>query len=374
VQRLYTLFDTTNSKPYLAGILDSSCSFIPLYQKGTGLSLYEIEENKKKIVGKMNEPIILNNFKNHIEAFGLSTQLQYDAYTYDTIDPEPENLLEAKKIVAKRLSEMSKQRPVLWQSLLADASVVYQALEERGIYLGADKVYPKYGFTITGRSKTTNFNIQGTTDESVRLDAEGEHLLIHLDWMGADIRAACILSGDEKMDAAFRVSDPYTVLTEILGDVDREDVKIEFLKSLYSLDHRSPVWEYYPEFQTWMRNTILEMDTNGYSETILGRRTYINDNRKTVFNFIIQGTVAHAMQCVLTKLYSIMPDYILTEIHDSIVLSCPQEEAAKVIRDAAKIMLHPFEGIFESNPAFPTRISIGKRWRKWKKYKELRDG
>ena len=59
---------------------------------------------------------------------------------------------------------------------------------------------------------------------------------------------------------------------------------------------------------------------------------------------------------------------MLAEIHDSIVVTSPPDADAvrSTIRTVTDIMCHPFKGFLESDPVFPVRVSVGRRWKKWK--------
>jgi len=380
VQLLYTLFDEHDPpKPLISGVvIDKTVKFYPMYMKGTGLSLYQVEENKQKVIEALTTKVFVNDMKTHIWALDLPTFCTYDAYTFPSLRVQPDDLKQAKKYIASKLISMKKTKPSRWQKILADACLVYQHLQNRGVIVDWKLEKPLYGFTITGRSSTSGFNIQGATEESdVRIAEGSEDYLVHFDWMGADLRAASVLSKDEKMQAVFEKSDPYTVLAEDLQkhcgyEANREDLKVEFLKSMYSLNVESPVFEYYPGFLNWMKEALVEMRDTGYTETILGRRFSVESGEKTAFNAIIQGTVAHAMQLVLIKLFAMMPDQILTEVHDSVIISCDKSSVSNVLKEVLPVMLRPFDGVLSSNPVFPVKVSIGKRWRKWKRYKEFR--
>ena len=89
----------------------------------------------------------------------------------------------------------------------------------------------------------------------------------------------------------------------------------------------------------------------------------------------MQGSVAHAMHLVLKRIWDRLPNRLIAEIHDCLVVSAAPDstEIKAVIDIIAPIMLHPFEGVLNSNPAFPFNISIGKKWKKWKLHETHRE-
>ena len=110
----------------------------------------------------------------------------------------------------------------------------------------------KYDFTFTGRSKTSGFPIQGTTDKhDIKLLPDKRGYFIHFDWISADLRIASIISEDEELQESFKKSDPYDYISNILGEgFSRSDCKIEFLKPIYSLSPDAPILDLFPKFQT----------------------------------------------------------------------------------------------------------------------------
>jgi len=374
---LYTLFDQKH-RPLISASLDHQTrdlQFYTLYFPKTGITLFEIEETKKKILELFEGPVVVNDFKRHLRAFEWNLEGSYQAYSIPE-NPQPRigTIKAAKKYLIEKLKGMLDQ-PAEWQKLLAESSRVYQQIENRGVLLGFNLIYPQYRFALTGRSSTSGFNIQGTTDEHPVRHPDQYEYFVHFDWTSADLRAASILSDDPKMQAAFEKSDPYTMMHEDLDDpeITREDCKLSLLKSIYSLQDDNAALDYYPDFQQWMRDQINQIAEEGYTETILGRRFTLDEgNKKTVFNAAIQGTVAHAMQNSLIRIQQQFPDMIIAEVHDSIILGCPDELLGHIVSKVAKIMLNPLEGLVPSNPRFPLKVNLGKKWRQWKLCKEYR--
>jgi DNA polymerase I-like protein with 3'-5' exonuclease and polymerase domains len=89
-------------------------------------------------------------------------------------------------------------------------------------------------------------------------------------------------------------------------------------------------------------------------------------NELAVLNGVMQGSVAHAMQSVVWKIWKSIGTRLITEIHDSLVVASSRQDVSDTIDLVSKVMLHPFKGIVDTNPAFPLKVSIGKKWKKWK--------
>ena len=381
MQRILTLFDYNKNPPLPLQtiVVDNGVKVYTLFLQKTDIKIRKIYENKKEIAKLFKKPTCVNDFKAHLKAFDLKRNVNYKVYDLNLpkINLKPKSEKDGKVILAKIAKSVTGRRLDGWQKLMANASVVYQNLEDRGIRHGYKLMRPRYSLeTFSGRSKTSVFNIQGTTDE---YDVQAANLergyFVHLDWIGADLLMAAHMSGDREMIASFEDSDPYSLMVQLLDhpDFNRERCKRELMRVIYSLDIDDVVLDIYPDLRRWMRDRLDFLKKNGYLTSILGRRFYLRgDNRKSVFNAQMQGSVAHAMQSVLTRLFGDFGPNLITEIHDSIVLSCQKIDLPAVIEGAGRVMLDPLEGFLEKSPIMPVRISVGKRWRKWKKLKELR--
>jgi len=91
-------------------------------------------------------------------------------------------------------------------------------------------------------------------------------------------------------------------------------------------------------------------------------------------NAMLQGSVAHGMHNVVARVQHDYPTYFVCDMHDSVVLTVPNHISVlnDVIDKVARIMINPFQGILPTNPVFPLRVNVGKRWKKWKQYKLIR--
>ena len=384
MQYLFCFFDYRRnpSRPLYAVSHDSETSdikFYTLYYPGTKLSLYEIKKTEEEIKNLiLHNDIVVSNFKACLGAFNLPLDYHYDVYDFGCEKLNvPDSLGETKKEALRQLFKLVETGGTKWQRILARAQPAYRALEMQGYYYNYEKCYPHYDLTYTGRSKCLGNNIQGTNaTDSIQHNNEEFEVFLHFDWIAADFRIASLISKDKTLKKSFKDSDPYTMLYDALGDeqISREQCKIELFKSLYSMNPDAAPMEFYPEFARWMKNNIIEIEKDSSSQSILGRKFELDDGRtiRSVFNAQIQGSVAHAMQIVIARVFQLYPDNILTEVHDSLVLCCAQNKAKAIIDDVSQIMIYPFEDILEDNPKFPLKVSIGLEWKKWQLYKECR--
>lgn len=287
-------------------------------------------------------------------------------------------------LICLKTVEIMKKIPDLpYQTLLAKAQSVYVGMERTGLMLNYTKVHPKWSWdTYSGRSKSMDFNVQGWSDPDVIYQPcmPYECVQIHFDWICADFRVAAIMSGDKALNQSFFDSDPYTYLSERLsgcGQKMRNDAKLLLLKTINSLDYRDEIVKgEFPQLCIWLQRTLAQMAQHKKSVNIVGRPFRIESGRseRSVFNAVLQGSVAAAMQNVLWHVRRRYPAYLVTDIHDGLVLSVPKDKEIvnTVVKVVGDLFLRPFAGIFKSEIVFPYRVSIGNRWKQWKELRTIR--
>jgi hypothetical protein len=391
---LYTAFDQ-NSRPRIAGI-KSGDKYITkhLFRPGEGKLLAEIYghiDEITKLFGVAADrqiPIITSDFKAHLHTYNIPLTTQRHE-VYDTHLPDVKfngDRESDERLLKQILDKLATQKLKPYQKVLGNAAVVYEDLERTGLIVNHCLAKPKYSQkTFSGRSKTSGFNIQGMTEEATVWAAQSspEEVLLYFDWVCADIRAAAILSGDEKLSQTFVNSDPYTAMTEEInadstGKITRSESKLFLLKSINSMDLESiALAKIYPGLGEWVRKCDAEMHSGAHLETLLHRkfRLATAKNKLAVLNGVMQGSVAHAMQLVVRNIWEQIGPRLITEIHDSLVVSCSADSRRiqQTIDLVSSIMLRPFAGLLCDNPVFPLNVSIGKQWRRWQPYLSFRE-
>jgi len=375
---VYTLFDYSvrPPEPLAAITYDKKAEFHIFYLRGTGLNIKEIRENLEKFKLYFRSDFFVNDFKTHLKAFDLGLFADYRAYDWCSpkLNYKPKSLLEAKKILVTSLGEMMSDEPKRWQQLIANSSAVYEFLGRTGILHFRNQMFPYYDLdTFSGRSRCLDFNVQGLgEDEEVHHVAGRNNIFVHFDWISADLIMAAFLSQDKDLNKSFRESDPYTYLSGVLG-IPRPEAKNALLRSLYSLSVDDAAMQAFPTFREWTKSRIKDMSQNGFLSTVMGRRFFVeNNNELGVFNAQFQGSVAHAMQSTLIRVYEQYAQFLLTEVHDCVVFCCPEQMVPKLIRDVTPVMLDPLIGWIKPSPRMPLTVSVGESWKKWTKYRVFR--
>jgi DNA polymerase-1 len=113
----------------------------------------------------------------------------------------------------------------------------------------------------------------------------------------------------------------------------------------------------------------------GYVETLLGRRRYFpalqgkqnpqvkNREEREAINAPIQGTAADIMKIAMLKIPSALKaaglsGKMLLQVHDEIVLECPQKE----IKETARIVQEAMENAYPLSIPLLTEARYGKNW------------
>lgn len=358
-----------------------------IYKPGAGRSISEINKTKANIsavISKVltsNNELITSDFRYLLDNFNITELDSYNAYDIHLPDLITANDDQADINKLKLLSQkLMSYNHLPYQKLISNVSTIYKKLQQSGLYHNYKKVTPVWSVkTFSGRSKSSGFNIQGFYDNDMirPSDMDGDVVLAHFDWIGADIRIAGLLANDEVLNSSFSDSDPYlhmmqTVNNGIENDgesgLSRDECKNYILKSINSMDYEgNALSSIYPKLVDWLRFLDNDISRTGKSSSILGRKFTISDDRGklAILNGIMQGSVAHGMHNVLCRLWPKLGLKIIADIHDSLVVACYRQELEQLIEMVVDIMKYPFDGLLPNNPIFPVKVSVGNLWKEW---------
>jgi len=386
---VYTVFsEKDRSKPLATDISTGlETSVVSLFGSKSGKTIYDINQDvcKIKSVLTSGKEILINNLKDHIIGFGVDNSISDSINAYEILEVDGQrdhNIDSARAKAKKRCQMMVSAKKMDWHKVKAGASKVYAHLEKKGILYNYSPTYPAWDTKLfSGRSRTSGFSIHGASKDDMIANINGDDLYINFDWVAADIRIVSYLSKDKVLLESFEDGDPYSYIAKMLNadsdsdEISRDESKRALLATIYSMDIDNPLLNLFESLRPWMVESLKRFDKDGYLSSVLGRRFRISKDRtkKSVFNAVIQGSVAHAMQNVMYKAWLKYPNKILTENHDSLVVTCKENNSQmrKIIEYVSAIMLRPFDGILEDEMIFPVSISIGKKYKRWKFYKRL---
>lgn len=257
----------------------------------------------------------------------------------------------------------------------------------------------------TGRLSSTNPNLQNIpirTEQGRRIReafiTDGDKVLVSADYSQFELRLAAILSGDEKLINDFNgdvdihtktASEVYGIPMDDVTKDQRRAAKVINFGVLYGMsphglaantgmsftqakDFIDQYFELRAPVRAFIDTTLNKARTEGYVETYYGRRRPTPDVKSSNFmvrmgaeraaaNMPIQGTEADLMKRAMLEVdqrIEGLGEQIL-QIHDSILVECPKENAEKV----ATILQDVMESVApELKIALRVDVHTGNTW------------
>lgn len=268
------------------------------------------------------------------------------------------------------------------------------------------RLHTTFNLTIaqTGRLSSTDPNLQNIP---VRTEL-GKHIrtafvagpgkvLVSADYSQFELRLAAVLSGDEDMIDMFnKGADIHTMTAaSVYGrnpeDVSknmRRDAKVINFGVLYGMSPHglsvatgmtrdqaqafiTKYFELRKPLLSYLNGLKEQARREGYVETLFGRRRPMPDinsgnfvvrasAERAAMNMPIQGTEADLMKMAMIEVDTKLKGEcrMLLQIHDSILVECPENEAEKT----AKILKDTMESIYKLPVKLDVDVSIGKNW------------
>ncbi|HET7529022.1 MAG TPA: DNA polymerase I [Candidatus Saccharimonadales bacterium] len=268
------------------------------------------------------------------------------------------------------------------------------------------RLHTTYNITIapTGRLSSVDPNLQAIpvrTDLGRRIRtafvaAKGNRL-VSVDYSQQELRIAAVLSGDQGMIDAFNKDEDIHIQTAALvygikpQDVTKEqryaakafNFGIIYGQGPHGLSATSGLeygqarefitkyFEVRPKLKEFLDSLRQQAKEQGYVETIMGRRRPTPDvnspnfvvresGLRAAINMPMQGSAADIMKLAMVKIANKLPKSadILLQVHDSLIVEAPQEEAESV----GRIMKQTMESVIELPVKLRADVSIGKNW------------
>lgn len=259
--------------------------------------------------------------------------------------------------------------------------------------------------TVTGRLSSTNPNLQNIPIRSelgrkIReaFITDGDKILVAADYSQFELRLAAALAGDQIMISDFNsnvdihtktASEIYNTPIDNVTKTQRRNAKVINFGILYGMsphglsaatgmnfsESRKFIDEYFElraPIRKFIDNTLNEARIKGYVETFFGRRRPTPDLLSSNFmvrsaaeraaaNMPIQGTEADLMKLAMIKIEDELGGLgeQLLQVHDSILVECPVENAEKV----AEILESVMENIApDLTVKLKVDVRIGRNW------------
>ncbi len=257
----------------------------------------------------------------------------------------------------------------------------------------------------TGRLSSTNPNLQNIpvrTDLGRRIREafipEGDKVFVSADYSQFELRLAAILADDKKLINDFNsdvdihaktASEAYNIPLDDVTKMQRRAAKVINFGVLYGMSPHGlsaatgmnfteakkfidQYFELRAPIRKFIDETLEKARTVGYVETYFGRRRPTPDVNSSNFmvregakraaaNMPIQGTEADLMKMAMLRIDEKIGDLgeQVLQVHDSILVECPTENADKVV----ELLKDTMENIYpDLEVRLKVDVSIGKNW------------
>jgi DNA polymerase I len=257
----------------------------------------------------------------------------------------------------------------------------------------------------TGRLSSNNPNLQNIpvrTDLGRRIRSafipEKGNVFVSADYSQFELRLAAVLAGDDALIADFNnnldihaktASDVYGIPLDKVTKDQRRAAKVINFGIMYGMsphglaaatgmnfiEAKNFIDQYFElrkPIRAYIDATLEKAKTEGYVETYFGRRRPTPDvlssnfmvreaAKRAAANMPIQGTEADLMKIAMLKVDTQIGDLgeQILQIHDSILVECPENNAKKV----ATLLKDIMENVYpELQIALHVDVGIGKNW------------
>ena len=261
--------------------------------------------------------------------------------------------------------------------------------------------------TATGRLSSTEPNLQnipvrtelGAELRKMFVAPEGK-VLVDADYSQIELRLLAHIAGDEHMIAAFRSGeDIHTVTASQVFGVPPESVTHEMRRrakavnfgivygiSDFSLsqdigvtraearEYMEKYFEKYSGVHAYMTRVVEQAKENGYVSTLMGRRRWLPELKSSNFNLRsfgervalnmpIQGTAADIIKLAMIKvrdrlLAEGLEARLVLQVHDELIVECPEGEAQRV----KELLEWEMEHVVELSLPLTAEAHAGRSW------------
>jgi len=350
------------------------------------------------------------------EEFNIASPLQLKKILFEKLNIPTEGLKKIKTGISTAAGELEKMKnlhPIIdlvseYRELTKLRSTYIEALPKL-INPQTNRVHTSFNQTITatGRLSSSDPNIQNIPirtplGKKIRgaFIAEQGKILLSADYSQIELRVVAHLSQDAQMIQAFQKKQDIhrttaafifdTPFDKVDSDMRRKAKEINFGvlygMSAFGLAERTGISRYEAKdfidryFRTYQRmkefteETVALARSQGYVETLFGRKRYLPDIHSNIaqirnaaeraaINLPVQGTSADiiklAMIAVYEKICLLLPDIkMLLQVHDELVFEVPQEKATQV----AQLIKQEMESATKLSVPLIVDIKQGKNW------------
>ncbi len=261
--------------------------------------------------------------------------------------------------------------------------------------------------TRTGRISSTEPNLQNIpvrTELGRELrrffTAKKDHVLIDADYSQIELRVLAHISGDENMCKAFTdnvdihsvtASQVFNMPLEMVTEIMRSRAKAVNFGIVYGIgafslakdigvtnkeasNYIKSYLSHYCGIDSYMKNIIERAKSEGFVETIFGRRRYLPEltasnhitrafGERVARNAPIQGTAADIIKIAMVKVDRRLKEEgmsarLILQVHDELIVEAPAFESMRV----AMILQEEMENAVKLSVPLVAEASVGETW------------
>ena len=349
------------------------------------------------------------------EGFNISSPLQLSKILFEKLALPTKGIKKTKNGYSTGQKELEKLKD--YHPIIAKIEEFREYSKLKNTYIDAlpkladknNRIHSTFNqdITSTGRLSSTNPNLQNIPIRSelgrqIRQGfiSDNNNVIISADYSQFELRLAAALSNDTGLINSFKnnedihsktASEMFNISLDDVSKDQRRAAKVINFGVLYGMSaHRlaSELGTNYYEAKHFIDNyfnsrkpiadfiqkTLLKAEQEGYVETFYGRQRPTPDIKSSNFiiretakraaaNMPIQGTEADLMKRAMIKIHKKITKTGLGEqilqIHDSILIESPKENATKIV----EILKYEMENIAPELPInLKVDINIGQNW------------
>ena len=225
-------------------------------------------------------------------------------------------------------------------------------------------------------------------------------VLVDADYSQIELRVLAHIADDQRMQEAFRSGEDFHTVTasQVFGvpvasvtPLMRRNAKAVNFGIVYGISEFSLAqdigvsrWEAkeyiqsylgkYSGVREYMHNIVETAKSQGYVETVFGRRRYIPEIKSSNFNIRsgaerialntpIQGTAADIIKLAMVRVYRALGEEalqarLILQVHDELIVECPPFEAPRVMEIVAREM----QQVMELKVPLVAEANMGESW------------
>jgi DNA polymerase-1 len=275
------------------------------------------------------------------------------------------------------------------------------------------KIHASFHQTVaaTGRLSSSDPNLQNIpirSDRGMRIRGafvpSPGNLLLSADYSQIELRLLAHMSGDPELVRSFKIGEDvhrrtageiFDLAPEMVDDRQRSVAKavnfgLMYGKTAFGLaqelkisrgeaqDTINRYFRRYAAVKTFLDQLVLDAKEKGYVSTLLGRKRYLPDihaknaavrqnAERMAMNTPIQGTAADLMKLAMIELDAElarkkMGSKLIIQVHDEVVLDCPEGEIDEVRALVERVMVTVGERTMKLSVPLTVNSGVGKSW------------